>query len=173
MLYHPTDSSHIGLLVHPYCTQFYPQPPKQLSSAIQPGRATLVNGIQCPLRDKILLCPSVSSKTSTGKIKDGGLEGTPQLFRTSQSTQTPQISTQLVRKLLSYPLILELAYIQPGWDDTILLDLSCNLRVSTTSRWSVLRNCALRWTLQFWIILQRPSTSTRPISFATPPALEY
>ena len=40
-------------------------------------------------------------------------EGTPQLFRTSQSTQSPQISTQLVRKLLSYPLILELANIQP------------------------------------------------------------
>ena len=59
----------------------------------------------------------VSSKTSTGIIKDGGLEGAPQLFRTSQSTQNPQISTQPVRKLLSYPLILELANIQPrlGW----------------------------------------------------------
>jgi len=94
-----------------------PQLPEQLSSAIQPGSATLVNGILCPLRDKILLCPSVSSKTSTGNIKDGGREGTPLLFRTSKSTQTPQISTQLVLKLLSYPLILELANIQPrlGW----------------------------------------------------------
>ena len=94
-----------------------PQLPEQLSSAIQPGSATLVNGIWCPLRDKILLCPSVSSKTSTSNIKDGGREGTPLLFRTSQSTQTPQISTQLVRKLLIYPLILEIANIQPrlGW----------------------------------------------------------
>ena len=59
----------------------------------------------------------VSSKTSTSNIKDGGLEGTPQLFRIPQSTQIPQISTQPVRKLLSYPLILELANIQPrlGW----------------------------------------------------------
>ena len=59
----------------------------------------------------------VSSKTSIGNIKDGGLKGTPQLFRTPQSTQTPQIPTQSVRKLLSYPLILELANIQPrlGW----------------------------------------------------------
>ena len=56
----------------------------------------------------------VSSKTSTGNIKDGGLEGTPQLFRIPQSTQTPQIPTQAVLKLLSYPLILELANIQAG-----------------------------------------------------------
>ena len=55
--------------------------PEQLSCAIQPGPATLVNGIQCPLGDKIILFPTVSSKTSTGNIKDGGLEGTPQLFR--------------------------------------------------------------------------------------------
>ena len=43
----------------------------------------------------------------------GNLEGTPQLFRSPQSTQTPQILTQPVRNLLSYPLILELANIQP------------------------------------------------------------
>ena len=59
----------------------------------------------------------VTSKTSTGNIKDGGLEGTPQCFRIPQSTQTPQISTQPVCKLLSCPLILELANIQLrlGW----------------------------------------------------------
>ena len=59
----------------------------------------------------------MSSKTSTGNIQDGGLGGTPQLFRIPQSTQTPQISIQPVRKLLSYLLILELANIQPrlGW----------------------------------------------------------
>ena len=97
-------------LVHPMCTHsFMPHLSEQLSSAIQPGPATLINGIQCPLRDKILLCPTVSSKTSTGNTKDGGLEGPPQLFRISQSTQTPQISTQLVCKPLSCPLILELA----------------------------------------------------------------
>ena len=98
-----------------YC--FTPQPPEQLSSAIHSGPATLVNGIQCPLRDKILLRPPVSSETSTGNIKDGGLEGTPQLFRIPQSIQTPQISTHPVHKLLSYPLILELANIQSrlGW----------------------------------------------------------
>ena len=58
-----------------------------------------------------------SSKTSTSNMKEGGLEGTPQLFRTPQSTQTPKIPTQPVCKLLSYPLILELANIQPklGW----------------------------------------------------------
>ena len=61
-----------------------PQLPEQLSSAIQPGPAALVNGIQCPLRDQILLCHMVSSKTSTGNIKDSGLEGTPQLFRILQ-----------------------------------------------------------------------------------------
>ena len=55
----------------------------------------------------------MSSKTSTSNIKDGGLEVTPQLFRIPQSTQTPQIPTLPVRKLLSYPLILELATIQP------------------------------------------------------------
>ena len=96
---------------------FMAQLPEQLRSAIQPGPATLGNGIQCPFRDKIILHPSVSSKTSTGNIKDGGLEGTPQLFRTSQSTQSPQLSTQCVRKFLSYPLILDLANVQPrlGW----------------------------------------------------------
>ena len=140
MLYPLTDSLHIGLLVHPLGTySFTPQLPEQLSSAIQPGPVTLVNGMQCPLRDKIILRPSVSSKTSTGNIKDGGLEGTPQLFRISQRTQTPQIPTQPVRKLLSYPLILELTS-SLGWDGTILLDLSCNFRVATTSLWSVLRN---------------------------------
>ena len=55
MLYPLTDSSHISLLVDPLRTySFMPQLPEQLSSAIQPGLATLVNGIQCPLRDKIL-----------------------------------------------------------------------------------------------------------------------
>ena len=107
-----------------------PQLPEQLSSAIQPGPTTLVNGIQCPLRDKILIRPTVSFKTSTGHINNGGLEGTPQLFGIPQSIQTPQISTQPVRKLLSYPLILEFANIQfaniLGWDGTILLDLRCN-----------------------------------------------
>ena len=96
---------------------FTPQLPEQLSSAFKPGPVSLVNGVQCPLGDKVLLHPRVSSNTSTGKIKDGGLEGTPQLFRISQSTQTPQIPTQPVRKLLRNPLILELANIQPrlGW----------------------------------------------------------
>ena len=60
---------------------FMPRLPEQLSSAIQAGPATLVNGIQCPLRDKILLCPPVISKTSSGNIEDGDLEGTPPLFR--------------------------------------------------------------------------------------------
>ena len=83
---------------------FTPQLPEQLSSAIKPGPATLVNAIQCHLRDKIILHPMVSSKTPTGNIKDGGLEGTPQLFRISQSTQLPQIPTWPVRKLPSYPL---------------------------------------------------------------------
>ena len=118
LLYPLTDSSHIGLLVHPQRScSFTPQLPEQLSSAIKPGLATVVNGLQCALRDKILLCPVVSSKTSTGNIKDGSLDGNPQLFMIPQSTQTPQIPTQPVYKLLSYPLILELANIQPrlGW----------------------------------------------------------
>ena len=91
--------------------------PEQLSSAIKPCPVTLGNGIQCPLRDKILLHPMESSKSSTGNIKDGSLEGTPQLFRIPQSTQTPQIPIRPVCKLLSYPLILELANIQLrlGW----------------------------------------------------------
>ena len=85
-----TDSSHIGLLVHPQRTHtFTPQLPEQLSSAIKPGPVNLVNGIQCCLGDKVLLCPTVSSKTSTGNIKDGGLEGSPELFNIPQSTQTP------------------------------------------------------------------------------------
>jgi len=63
--------------------------------------------------DKIILHPTVISNTSTGNIKDGGLEGTPQLFRIPHSTQTPQNPTQPVCKLISYPLILELANIQP------------------------------------------------------------
>ena len=100
---------------------------------------TLVNGIQCPLRDKFLLVLTMDSQTSTGNIKDGGLEGTPQLFRIPQSIQNAQIPTQPVHKLLIYPLILELAN-NLGWDGTILPDLSCNFRVATTSLWSVLRN---------------------------------
>ena len=97
--------------------QVLSQLPEQLSSAIQPGPATLFNGTQCPLRDKILLRPSVSSQTSPCNNKDSCLVGTPQLFRIPQRTQIPQISTQPVRKLLSEPLILELVNIQPrlGW----------------------------------------------------------
>ena len=71
------------------------------SSAIQPGPATLGNGIQCPLRDKIILRLPVSNKAFTGNIKDGGLEGTPQLVKIPQKypdlpnphsacSQTPQ-----------------------------------------------------------------------------------
>ena len=98
-----------------------PQLPEQLSSAIKPGPATLVNGIKYALRDKILIHPPVSSKTSTGNIKDGGHRGNPQLFEIPQSTQTlPQILIQAVRKLI-YPLILELANIQPrlGWYESL------------------------------------------------------
>ena len=49
--------------------------------------------------------------------EDGGREGTPLLFRTSQSTQTREITTKPFCKLISYPLILELANIQLrlGW----------------------------------------------------------
>ena len=93
--------------------QIYASAPEQLSSAIRPGPVTLVSGIQCPLRDNILLRSPVSSKTSTGNINDSGLEGTPLLFRIPQSTQTPQISIQPVHKLLSYPPILDVANIQP------------------------------------------------------------
>jgi len=59
----------------------------------------------------------VGSKTSTGNFKDGGLQGTPQLLRIPKNTQTHQIPTQPVHKLLSYPLIPELVNIQPrlGW----------------------------------------------------------
>ena len=114
MLYPLTDSSHMGLLVHTlYTYRFTPQLPEQLNFAIQPGPVTLGNGIQRPLKDKILLRLPVSFKTSTNNIKDDGLEGTPQLFRIPQSTQTFQISTQPVRKLLSCPLILERGIIQP------------------------------------------------------------
>jgi len=72
---------------------------------------------QTEKKDEILLRPTVSSKKSTGNIKDGGLKGTAQLFRISQSTQIPQIPTQPASKILSYPLILELAKIKPrlGW----------------------------------------------------------
>ena len=85
---------HIFLAHRPSCPpwvhySFTPQLSEQLSSAIQTGPATLVNGIQCPLKDKIILRLSVSCKTCTGNIKDGGLEGTPQLVRILQSTQTP------------------------------------------------------------------------------------
>ena len=95
---------------------FMPQLPEQLSSAIKYGPATLVNGIQCPLGDKALLL-LIGSKTTTGNIKDGSLEGTPKLFRILRNTQTSKIPTQPVRKLLGYPLILELPNIQPrlGW----------------------------------------------------------
>ena len=69
MLYPLTDSSHMGLLVHPWCTySFMPQLPKQLSSAIQPGPATLVNCIQCPLRDKIILRPSEIGKMNASML---------------------------------------------------------------------------------------------------------
>ena len=88
-----------------------PQLHEQLSSAVKPGHTTLVNVMQCPFGDKVLLHLMVGSKTSTGKIKDGNIEGTPQLFRIPQNNQTPKISTRPACKLLSYPLILELANI--------------------------------------------------------------
>ena len=145
MLYPLTDSSHIGLLVHPEHTySFMPHLPEQLSSAIQPGPANLGNGIQCPLRDKILLCPPVSSKRCTGNIKDCDLEGTPQLFRIPESTQTPKSPISLFANSTVTLSSLSLPTSSKGWDGTILLDLSCNLRVPPTSPWSVLRNRALR-----------------------------
>ena len=102
MLYPLTYCWHTGLLVHPQCTyNFMPQLPEKLSSAISPGPVTLINGVQCPLGNKVLLRLTLGSKTSTGSIKDSGLEGTPQLFRIPQSTQIPQILTQPVCKLLS------------------------------------------------------------------------
>ena len=135
-----TDSSHIGPLVHPSWTySFTPQLPEQLSSAITPGPATLVDSIQCPLRDKILLHAMVSSKTSTGNIKDGGLEGTPQLFRIPQSTQTPKTPLSLFAISSATLSSLSLPTSSLCWDGTILLDLSCNFSVATTSLWSVLR----------------------------------
>ena len=125
----------------PQCMySFTPHLPEQLSSAIQPGPATLGNGIQCPLREKILLRPSVSSKTSTGNITDGGLEGTPQLFRVPQSTHTHKSPLSLFANSSATLSSQSLPTSSLGWDGTILLDLSCNLRVATTLRWSDLRN---------------------------------
>ena len=142
MLYSLTDSSHIGILVHPRRTySFMPQLSDQLDSAFEPSPATLVNGIQCPSRDKILLHHLVSSKTSTGNIKDGGLEGTPQLFRIPQSTQTPPKSPLSLFANSSATLSsLSLQTSSLCWDGTTLLDLRCNLRIATTSPWSVLKN---------------------------------
>jgi len=100
-----------------------PQLPEQLISAIQPGPATLVNGIQCPLRDKIILHPMVNSKTSTGNIKESGLEGNSSTLLHNSSgfpkaPRPPKIPTQPVGKLLSYPVILKLTNIQSwlGWN---------------------------------------------------------
>ena len=95
--------------VHHNCMHsVMPQLHEQLNSVIKPGPATLVNGIQCPLRDKIILRHMVNSKTPTGNIKDGGLEGTPQLFRISQSNQTapppnPHLSCSQTPQLPSHP----------------------------------------------------------------------
>ena len=73
-----TDSSHIDFLLRPQRTfSFTLQLPEQLSSAIKPGPASLVDGIQCPLGDKVPLLLAVGSKTSTGNIKDGRLKGSP------------------------------------------------------------------------------------------------
>ena len=73
--------------------------------------------VYCVPWERVLKHLMVVSKTSTGNFKDCNLEGMPQLFRIPQSTQTPQIPTQAVRKLLSSPLVLEFANIQPrlGW----------------------------------------------------------
>ena len=80
MLFPFTDSSHIGILVHPQRVySVILQLPEQLSSAIKPGPATLANSIQCLLGDKVPLHLMVASKTITNK--DGSLEGTPQLVR--------------------------------------------------------------------------------------------
>ena len=77
-----TDSSHTGLLVYPQRTYtFVLQLPEQFSSAIKPGPATLVNGIQCPFGDNVPLHLVVGSKTTTSNINDGSLGGTPQLFK--------------------------------------------------------------------------------------------
>ena len=81
-----------GLLVRPQRTySFTPQLPEQLSSAIKPGPATLVNSIQCPLREKVILHPMVSSKTSTGSIRDGSFDSTRTHQIPTACFQTPQL----------------------------------------------------------------------------------
>jgi len=112
-----------------YC--FMPQLPDQLSSAINPGLATLVNGIQCPLGDKALLH---LTKTSTSNIKDGNIDGTPQLQDSIKSPISLFANSSFNLSSLRLPTS------SLGWDATILLVLSCNFRVATTSLWSVLRN---------------------------------
>ena len=62
MLYPFTDSSHMFLLVHHQRKySFTPPLPEQLSSAIKPGPATLVNGTQRALGDKVELRLMVGS----------------------------------------------------------------------------------------------------------------
>ena len=124
-----------------------PSTPEQLSSAIKPGPVTLVNGVQCAFGDKVLLCLTVGSKTSTGNIKDGSLEGTPQLFRIPQSTQTPKSPLSLFVNSTTALSSLSLPTSSLGWDGTILLDLSCNFRVGTKSsieNSDVIAGCAHR-----------------------------
>jgi len=111
-------SSHRGILVHPQRTySFMPQLPEQLSSAIQPGPATLVNGIQCPLRDKILLHPRVSPRHPLATSRTVVLNALHNFSVFPKGPRPPQLPTQPACKLLSYPLILELTNIQPrlGW----------------------------------------------------------
>ena len=144
----------------------------RLSSTIKPGPVTPVNGIQCPFRNKILLRPTVSSKTSTGNAKDGGLQGTLQLFRISQSTQTPQIPTQPVRNSSTTLSSLSLPTSSLGWDGTILPDLIC---LQSCCNKPVVSIEELSTPVDPAVVHHPPVTMNkhRVNLFATPPALEY
>ena len=141
MLYSLIDSSYIGLLVHPQRkSSFSPQLPEQLSFGIKPGPATLVNGIQCPLRDKILLRPTVSSKNPPATSRTVVLKALHNSSGPPKAARPPKSQLSLFANSSATLSSLSLPTSSLGWDGTILLDLRCNFRVATTRRWSVLRN---------------------------------
>ena len=111
----------------------------------KPGLTTLVNGIQCPLRDKILLCPAVSSKTSTGNINDGGLEalhnssGPPKAPRPPKCPLSllqgkPSTSFISIHKIHPYSSAVLLQSVKRGGSLAVTRDLDLTSRSRTYQR---------------------------------------
>ena len=105
-------------------SRFMPQLPEQLSSAIQ--HCDSGQWYQVSVGRQSSSSPDSVFQDNHRNIKDGSLEGTPQLIRIPQNTQTPISPLSLFTNSSATFPSLSLPTSSLGWDGTILLDLSCN-----------------------------------------------